>query len=366
MINALFSIRAIRSGLALSCLVACGFLAGCNKKGDVWVAGGGFLVHGAEDYATRGTLTLAAQKPALDTQVMILDYSHPELLDELAAVLNGKTLLNSNRLWVPPTTGNLQVIDVSGASPFTPKAVSISNRISIGLAQDDQFVYASDPFDSLISVIDKSKLTLTSTVTMTSGLEPTYLAKGAALYAIVGANLVKFSNTSPPVVLGSSPVDSQVSDLQAKQGFVVATSIGNDKVYVFNDDATTPNPHLWWTLNTQNGSPFRVAISENSPVAYVTILRGTEGNAPGLVDVLDLAGRQVTTHVQVGACPTPIAVSQVESFGIWQDNSVLVGNQCDSTLSRIDISTIPSSDSGPPATVDTITLPGVPNAIATQ
>jgi len=363
MINAIFSTRAARIGLALNCLVACGFLAGCNKKGDVWVAGGGFLVHGTEDYADRGTLTLAAQKPALDTQVMILNYSQPSFLDE---ILSGGMALKANQLWVPPTTGNIQVYDVSGASPFTAKTVSTSNKIAIGLAQDDQFVYASHPFDSAISIVDKSKLTVTSTVTMTSGQQPTYIAKGAALYAIVGANLVKFSDTPTPVMLGSSPVDSEVSDLQVESGYIVAVSIGSDKIYVFNDDATTPNPHLWWTFTTQNGSPFRVAISKNAAVAYVTRLTGTEGNAPGFVDVLDLANKKVTAQVQVGACPAPVAISRVESSGTWQDNSVLVGNQCDSTLSRIDIGSIPSSTSGPPATVNTITLPGVPNVIATQ
>jgi hypothetical protein len=367
MINTLFSVRAARIGLALNCLVGCCFLAGCQKA-QVWVAGGGFLMHGTESAESFGTLTLNAQKPSLDTQVLLLNYVKPSLLDLLGALFAGSAAPPSaQQLWVPPTTGGVQMYDVSnGSGSYTAKTVSTGGKIAIGLAQDGMHVYASHPFDSAVSIIDESKLTVTTTLTLTAGQQPSYIAKDKGLYVIIGGDLVKLSGGSNPVVWGSSPVDDGVSDLQAGQGYVVAPSIANDKIYVFNDDAGQENPHLWWTLNTQNGSPFRVAISKNSATAYVTLMTGTEGTAPGIVDVLDLAGRQVTAHVTVGACPSAIAVAQVGVFSSWHDNSVLVGNQCDGTLSRIDVSTIPSSPGDPPATVQTIPLPGAPNAIATN
>ncbi|MGA2183351.1 MAG: hypothetical protein ABSH47_09995 [Bryobacteraceae bacterium] len=368
MINGLFSVRAARIGLALQCLVGCSFLAGCSKKADVWVAGGKFLVHGTESYKQGQTLTLTAQTPALDTQVLLFNYQDPELDDILDALANGKVPVLAHQLWVPPTTGDLQMYNVlSGSGTYTATNISTGGKIALALAQDDKYVYAAHPFAAAVSVIDKSKLSVTATLQMSAGQQPSLIGKDVGLYVISNGTLFKLSGGSNPVVLGSAPMDDGVDDIAVGQGFVVVPSIGNDKIYVFVDDASQGNPHLWWTINTQNGSPARVAISRNSPTAYVTLMTGTEGTAPGIVDVIPLAARDATqiAHVTVGPCPGSIAVAQVEDLGSWEDRTVLVGNQCDSTLSRIHIDTI-STDSNSPATVDTIPLPGVPNAIATH
>lgn len=338
--------------IALNFLAGCCFLAGC-RKADVWVAGGGFLQRGSES-SDGSSFTLSDQQPKMDTQALLVNSQNPGFLD----LLFDSTTPTLDQLWVPPGTGGVQEYDVSGAGPYSPNTISTSGKIAVALAKDDQYVYAAHPFDGAVSVIDWSKLAVTSVITLGSGRQPSLIAKGVGLYVISNSDLVKLSGSNSPAELGSANVDPYASDIAAGQGYVVVPNVSTDKIYVFVDDTSQGNPRLWWTINTENGSPYRVAISRNSATAYVTLMTGTEGTNPGLVDVLDLQNRQVTAHIQVGACPSPIAVTQVQLGGSYQDSSVLVGNQCDSTLSRIDVSS--------QTVVQTIPLPGVPNAIATN
>jgi len=365
------------------CIAGCFLVLRCSPKeiltdsSDVWVAGGGFLMYGIDSHP----LTLTDQHTSVDTQSLV--FGAPPKKNSLEALFyncgNGghNPLAPSPQLFLPGAgTSGLEAIDVSAVvgqtgGPGSPFTVSINGQAVSAVASagpQRSILLATLPAAGMVQALTEELVSFRS-FTLAAGRKPTLVAGGVSNYVISGSDLVKLCNQCTTGEAGSAPVDDGASGLAAGSGYVVVTSIASDIVYVFLDTADDAAPVLHRQITTQGGSPVEVAISNQTPTAYVTVYRGAEGTDPGAVYVIDLPSLQVTGVVTVGACPTPIAIAQTLDTPSaangdvgHKESAVLTGNQCGNTLSRIDITTI---GSGTPS-VQTIQLPGTPNAIATR
>ncbi|MGA3023623.1 MAG: hypothetical protein ABSF98_02515 [Bryobacteraceae bacterium] len=108
---------------------------------------------------------------------------------------------------------------IAQGSPYTPNTVATGTGIATALAEDAQSstVYAAHPSDAAVSVIDPSALTV-SVISLSSGRQPSLIAKGAGLYVISNSDLVKLSGNNSPAEYGSLTINStSISDIAAIQ-----------------------------------------------------------------------------------------------------------------------------------------------------
>ena len=377
------------------CLTGC---VGCERSKspgeiDGVVAGGGFLLHGLDFNQCIGPHCQSSDVGTWQQQ----------LIDTHTAVSTSSLIFAANstdgfgpfhyRLYLPGTGGVEEInldsaIDTPG-TPGTTRTISTGTYPVFAVWGYGGEILASHTSPPAVSVIANpenlsGEATTVTTIPLAAGRQPTFITGGNVaadphIYVISQSDLVLIGAASGKE-LASVPVDSGVDDLAYSDysNYIVAPSIANDVVYVFVDssDNTPPSPKQYalsnggtsnGIINIPNGSPVNVALGNYGKTAYVTIYTGEEGMDAGFVDVIDLDSGQITNQIQVGHCPTPIAIVRASQQGSGStEHTVVVGNQCEplannafgGSLTRIDIASLKVIDTTPLSQ-------GIPNAIAT-
>jgi hypothetical protein len=321
---------------------SCWVVSAFERDPQTWVAGGGFL----------SRYVSGALKPtgvSVDTTSLV------------AVSIDGTSLLESffkgqggggNALFYPATNGGVEMIDTSDPENLkAPTNVATGGYKVSSLAVKGQVVYAAHPDDSAISLLTVGLLGVSDVSTVkVPGRNPELIAVSKTTpytYVISGSDLVKLQLTTSAVAdRGLTAMPHGASSIGVGDGFVVVTNFDNDNIYIFSDNSGTAPAKLLATIQCPNGSPAAVAVSQTSPRAFVSVFTGSEGMAPGYVDTINLSSLKVVGQWNVGACPNPIAIVQTSDTNnfpqigdgapSWSDHYILVGNQCDPSLSAID------------------------------
>ncbi|HZU27082.1 MAG TPA: hypothetical protein VFA04_16260 [Bryobacteraceae bacterium] len=356
--------------LIVGCVLAsCFFTTGCfegvigglGRTSQTWIAGGGFL----------DEITNADPNPtglAVDTRSMVA-LGAPGLSTYFLGGFFGGYPPPPTLVYVAPNGAGVNWVDTSKLSSLPqPQNISTGSHRVSNLARNGSTVYATHPDDSAISVITLAKGSQNVNTLPTPGRKPDGIAvsyQTPYTYVISGNDVVKLEIGSSAIAdHGSVSIPEGASDIGVGSGYVVVPNFANDIVYVFADSSSASAPKQLAAIQIDNGSPNSVAVSPDAAKAYVTIYTGSEGMDPGFVDVIDLKTFKVTSHYNVGACPTPIALTQSSGSGFFgtgtpstEDSLIYVGNQCDNT-----VSVLSASD----GTGHTYPVQGVPNAIASE
>ncbi len=260
----------------------------------------------------------------------------------------------------------VQVMDApSPDTPGTPAIRQIPLTYNItdlatSEAEDGGYVFASHAYAGGISVILPGSEKLYKFWSSPAVPEPDALSVHRDWgYVLSGSVLARFhveDDTPETLDLGGNP--DHLSD--GYGGIVGVTDFGANVVHL----VTTSG--VWYDSPVTVPSPGRITVSKNQWLAFVATVPNTvNGVTPtGSVYVIDTRNKQVIKSIPVGNCVSSMKIfltGDSDPLSLDQnitDEALIVANQCDATITKIDLSTL--------QVVGTYPARGQPHALAVQ
>lgn len=266
----------------------------------------------------------------------------------VSKAIKGLTQTDSIALWLPRAvedgcgdcpklfyvqSGALRVLDIpAGSTTPVSRPVNLSGSAVSAIAWDrapSGFIWATSP--GMVIQVDGRAESVAFRLQL-PGRTPTLIAmqesqspKGVVLS---GNTLVTFDSFGERA---SANVGTNISDIAINNAYIVAVSLFNSKMFIFDSDLKNMK-----TIDIQ--TPHHVALRrQQSTMAFVSAIRqGQSGVVPGVIVAVDVKALTVSTPVLVGACP-----ADVQLFENGGTDLGFVSNECDNTVSKFKLTSPP-------------------------
>ena len=230
--------------------------------------------------------------------------------------------------------------------------------LSIALAPDEQTLYGSDPLQGICALdLTASPITASYLTTPEANIAGGGMAirpDDGVLYAAAPNedNVSAFDLVTSTLDL-SIKVDRGPVNLGMTPDGTVLLVANNDAFYVSVIDTQTEQVTATVDVNTRGvGNPGAIAVSNDGTYAYITLTGGYGKKCKGVTGQLakfNIGTQQVEASIDVGECPTDVAISPDGS------RAIVVNTESD-TISQIDLASF--------ANVATTTVADGPTAVA--